>query len=425
MTELIITLIRLDDTVSFQVTSESEPDISNFMYSFFSIFPNVNFVTKKIDCLHRNSEDLKRKINEFVDKHKSKLPTINAIAAFFNRMPDNEYFYFIPFKNISQEENISIHNFLSSLKTPEKNFQTLQQQTAELFGQLLQDYDVFTYGAKRVNIGEKDKSKRICRFCNNTRQPLTFAKRAHAISEALGNKTITLLEECDGCNEFFSVTIEPDIVEYFGLFRTLYGIKGKGGAKDFRGENFELSKMQNVTLKFESDDYSLGPSLPMTVPLVSKQGITLQNVYKTLCKYFLSVIPNEYLVNFKQTVEWLNGSITISPLPRVASLLSYAQLYEQPELITYIRKSSDNSLPYSVGEFHFALQKYVFIVPGTSSDANTFISDNEYKIFWDKFKHYNLIPGWKFENFSNNTRTPFSINLKFTSSTENDLNEQK
>lgn len=64
------------------------------------------------------------------------------------------------------------------------------------------------------------------------------SKKSHAISEALGNKRIISIEECDDCNNKFSMSIEPDIVKYFSLHRNYWSIKGKGGVKILEGTIF-------------------------------------------------------------------------------------------------------------------------------------------------------------------------------------------
>ncbi len=87
-----------------------------------------------------------------------------------------------------------------------------------------------------------------------------------------------------------------------GLF---YDIKGKGGTKAFTGENFKLKKEENLQLSFQAEDDIAQPSLPMTIRLKSNQDLALQNIYKTFCKFFLSVIPSEYLPYFNETIRWI------------------------------------------------------------------------------------------------------------------------
>ena len=344
----------------------------------------------------------------------TKLPELNRIAAFFNRMPDDEPFYFLPFMELSQQDSITLYNYLYALKDSTKDFKTRQAEFNELFGELLQIYTMNVYGPERIKIGEKDNSKKVCRFCENKNSPTTFKKKAHAISEALGNKTIVLLEECDTCNEEFSKTIEPALIEYLSVFRTIYGIKGKGGEKQFAGKNFELKKVDELVLKYKADDNKDDATLPMTIRMEGNNELALQDIYKALCKYFLSVVPSEYLPVFKQTVQWIKGDVTIEKVPKIATILFNGELALQPTLTTYIRKKADKTIPYAVGELHFALFKYVFIVPATSEDNISFLEQHEYDHFWATFKHYYKIAGWGFQDFSANKKRPFGINLNIT-----------
>ena len=74
-----------------------------------------------------------------------------------------------------------------------------------------------------------DTNKRVCRFCSL--QPLTvkFSKVAHAIPEAIGNKSIETEYECDNCNELFGEGIEHDLGNWSKPMRTMARIRGKTG----------------------------------------------------------------------------------------------------------------------------------------------------------------------------------------------------
>lgn len=80
---------------------------------------------------------------------------------------------------------------------------------------------------------------------------VTYSQKAHAISEALGNKTVILFDECDNCNEKFSKSLEPQIVEYLSLFRTMFGVKGKRGDTKYKGYNFSISKTKDVKIELK------------------------------------------------------------------------------------------------------------------------------------------------------------------------------
>ena len=88
------------------------------------------------------------------------------------------------------------------------------QPYAERMEQFSSNYSVCIFnGQGRMQyIGETDKSKRVCRFCHRSAPLTSFTHKSHAISESLGYKSLVCHEECDECNEYFSRTIEPDVV---------------------------------------------------------------------------------------------------------------------------------------------------------------------------------------------------------------------
>ena len=58
---------------------------------------------------------------------------------------------------------------------------------------MLDNYNIKYYGNILKKIGHKNKTERICRWCHKTttsNPPVTFNEKAHAISEALGNKNL-------------------------------------------------------------------------------------------------------------------------------------------------------------------------------------------------------------------------------------------
>ena len=55
----------------------------------------------------------------------------------------------------------------------------------------------------------KNEAQR-CRFCGGYSPGVSFQQQAHAIPEALGNKTLFTSYECDNCNQKFGRGIEND-----------------------------------------------------------------------------------------------------------------------------------------------------------------------------------------------------------------------
>src|SRR5271155_817686 len=77
----------------------------------------------------------------------------------------------------------------------------------------------------KVIVGDKRKP-RTCRFCGKGAPEVKFRKVAHAIPEALGNKSIQSAYECDTCNEFFGKGIENHLGNWSKPMRTFARIRG-------------------------------------------------------------------------------------------------------------------------------------------------------------------------------------------------------
>ncbi|WP_378177857.1 HNH endonuclease [Aquimarina sp. SS2-1] len=415
-----IKFIALDDTIRFELKSPNKKEIEDFAYYIISIFVMINEIDQPIlNSLQRCTVEKKNGINDFVAKYNSKLPKLNLVSAFFNKLNDNEPFFFLPNIKMELAETIKLRDYLRA-EIEGLEFKELNEQTTELFGELMENYVIGGVGEKRIAIGEKDKSKRICRFCGRNNEDTTFSNKAHAISESLGNKTIVLFEECDECNKKFSETIEPDIVQYLSLFRTFFNVKGKnrgkgkGGRKKFEGKNFTLKNEDKVELAFQSlDDRPIENDENYNVKLETDQPIILQNIYKALCKYYLSIIDKKYLPYFEKTIDWINGSLEIEQLPKIAEMISYHSFATQPKLTYFIRKNNNKKIPFAVGEFYFTCKVFAFIVPLCDQDEKSFINRDDFKIFWETFKHFNKTKGWIFYDFSNKNKRDFTINLNF------------
>jgi hypothetical protein len=408
------TLKGLKETCSFRIGSQKQADVDQFFYVFLSLFPGIlDYETRTIRCYTNNSEELRNNLSDFVRNHEQKIPAINGVEAFVRRLKENESFYVIPCYIPNQKESIRLHNYLKA-EVESAEFEQLNQQTASLFDDLMDDYTIYNYGDKRLIIGEREREKKVCRFCGNLYPQVSFSKKAHAISEALGNKTLILTEECDDCNGRFSQSIEPDLIEYLSLHRIFYGIKGKGGDKKFKGKNFEFFKKETVELNFVDEDDPGGKAdFPKMIKLKGNRLISSQNLYRTLVKFFLSVIDREFLDSFSDTIDWVNGTHTTSQLPKIAVFTFYNKLVTQPTMTAYLRKTDKSQFPYAVGEFKFALTTYVFLLPFSNKDNSQFLTKEDYQIFWHKFRHYDQTTDVvKFADWSDDKKRDFIMAIE-------------
>jgi len=325
---------------------------------------------------------------------------------------DNEYIIFHWGAPPTIEQGIPLYSLLYSLKngdSPDKFEKTYEQ----LFVGFLGKYDVLSFQSddRKTHVGESDKTKRVCRFCDNKREKVTFKNRAHAISESLGNKTLILNEECDECNSEFGLGIERDLIAYLKPFASIFGIKGKKGVPTYKGKNFTLSrnKAGGIDLDyFIATGEEKGKS-PIT--LRTFDCITMQNIYRTFCKYALSVIEQEYLEKFSETLAWIKGEKSIVQLPSIAILKSYRLLTAQPKITISMRTDNDYSLPFAIGEFRCNYLTFIFIIPLSSDDDRDFMNKGDYDNFWRFFKHYSSTNGWEFIDFSDGKKKDYSVQM--------------
>lgn len=407
-----ITFIKIDAESSLDLTSQNIEELDVFVDELFTIFGEIQEERKVLNILQFYSSPLFERISKFANKYKSVHPQINAFVAFFKKFTDGEPFFIIPNFNSNFDQKQKIE-FLSHLRSiiDKQPYEKVKSEIDEVFETTLSNYTIGSIGNTKAAIG--NKQDRSCRFCfRSEKEGATFKHRAHAISEGLGNKNVILYEECDSCNDEFSMSIEPDLIKYLSLFRTFFGIKGNGGIKQFKGNNFNFNKNEILNLSVVVDEVKEN-NLINELNL-DAGNINPQDVYKSFCKYFISVLPNEYLPYFEETIKWIKGNTRIEKIPPIAECISYDFFTEQPILNYYIRKNENYQLPYAVGEFHFTCLLFVFIVPLSNKDHIDFAEKENYKLFWesDAFKHYRSISGWQFKNFSINEEKPFNIHLK-------------
>jgi len=422
MNKIEFTFISLSHSIDmiFEFTESNNDFINNFMF-LFAKKEDINNEnrTATIQSQQKNSPELRAEVDKFIEHYKRLDIKVFQLRSYFQKLIEGEYFLIWPNGNLTSEQRTEFYNYLSSLRDGE-DYQTVSEQMSDLFGELKNTYKIqaFDESTKR-KIGEQDKAKRICRFCNNEREENTFKNIAHAISESLGNKKIILNEECDQCNSEFGSAqgIESSLITFLKFYGIFFGVKGKNGIPKIKGRNFELSNEGQIEIKHYADtddDIDNEEDLTETkLQLDTYDSIIMQDIYKTLCKYALSVVDSNEIAKFQKTISWINGKTETTTLPKVAILTSYDFFKTHPSLIVYLRKDENTDLPYAVGELHYTFLTLVFIIPLAESDTKDFSEDENYENFWQFFKHYNSTENWNFRNFSDKTKRKFTLNLNF------------
>ena len=410
------TFLAISEATEMSISSENDqnPIITELLMVFVKEVDDDN-LKLNIEALQQNTEELRKKIDFIVQKYKEHDQKIHRLNTYFSKLKDGEYFFILPTKDIPKEQCFQLYNYLLSLERGE-DFGEVSKEIEKLFGELRSSYEVLAYnGNTKKGIGEADKSKRICRFCSKSYPEVSFKKVAHSISEALGNKKIITNEECDTCNEKFGKGIENDLILFLDFFRIFFGVKGKKGVPKLKGKNFEITNTGEIKIKLTLTDDEI-KDLKHDVPrleLKSTQDITFQNIYKTLSKYALSVINRSQITDFNDTIAWINGVKNMANLPKIAMLTSNDFLSTHPSIIVYLRKNNETKLPFAVAEFRFTSLIFVYIIPGSSKDSKDFTNEEDYKYFWNFFKHYNSVHNWSFLKMNDDVPRKFVMIIDF------------
>jgi hypothetical protein len=307
-------------------------------------------------------------------------------SAFVHSLEDGEYFYIFSNTELETNQVAELYNYLQSLNEG-IDTKFVQDEFDSIFGDLLNNYDMLTFnGDSQVNIGVSDKSRAVCRFCGNDSSSVQFKKKAHAISEALGNRGVVCNEECDTCNAEFGKGIETDLIAFLSFYQAFFEIKGKrGGAPKLKGKNFSVKKEASGEINFTI--IGANGAFPERVEAHTYDKVSPQNIYRALCKYVISVIPSEYLPALNKCIKWINQDFVINEIPPIHMRIVNELYSEYPSLSVYTRKSSDQDIPHIVGEFRFASIVVVFILPFSEKDINTFVNQYGLEKFWE-ISHY-------------------------------------
>lgn len=150
-----------------------------------------------------------------------------------------------------------------------------------------------------------------CRFCGKRSPDVSFKLEAHAIPEALGNKTLFSAYECDACNELFGHGIENDLGNWSKPARTLTRIRGKKGVPTLKKGSSGGWRIQAGPVGLEITAYEDDPIV--TVDEAAKKvtfrlrrdPYTPVAVLKAFAKIGLTILPEEEIRHFGHALQWI------------------------------------------------------------------------------------------------------------------------
>ncbi len=392
-------------------------------YDYMIIFDNLRDIRSKtieIIRIQKKTEEFVIKLNNFVTKYEKNNPKVHKLRQHFEKLQIGEHFLIFNDDNeLSFEELKSLYIEIDVLNEGVDYNEELRKHD-EIFGRTLSNYTVIARdNQKKLFLGEPDKHKRVCRYCGESiLTGATFKSKAHTISEALGNSTLFQNEECDKCNTFFDREVERDFIRFLDVYRVFFQVRKKGNNKipTLKGKNFEIRNIDEenfailryaTDVEIEEDQLGINDGDYITNELISNQ-----NIYKCLVKFAIGIVDRKDLSFFTNTIDWLSAKISTSKLPKVGMISSYEMFYEEPNMIVYLRKSSDESLPAAIGEFHFKFFTFIFIIPIFDGSEDYFV-ENNFKNILEVFPYFNAGNDLVLKDFSNSEKKNLVYQLNF------------
>lgn len=326
------------------------------------------FATPEIKCYFKG---LSERLAE--DK-----PAFNRLKAFFDKL-ENHNVVFVITKEIEDDyARELITDYLKVCESSQDLSGNIPESPAavqikKIFADISHDYLIYTpvsSGSKAI--GNSKKNKRICRFCGlSIESGVSFSKKAHAIPESLGNKSLMLYDECDSCNGYFGNEVEPHLIEYLNLYRVAAGVKGKRGYPKIKMSDAVFS-YSNDKINVQTESARLHEDGSIALNIESKQGCIPLRAYKGLCKIIISTLPRFDRDNFCKLLGWmLDADNNLLSVPPVYMGLLGGQKSAMPscELTTFERRIPDRATPLIFAELRIGDIVLVYSLPESATSV--------------------------------------------------------
>jgi len=243
---------------------------------------------------------------------------------------------------------------------------------------LLEGY--YLNGNEKFFLGTNKK----CRFCGKSELDTTFKNISHAIPNFTGNRTLFSNYECDLCNNKFG-KLESHMANFMNLRHTLTAIKGKNNIPSFKtisGKSRIDHKDRIGKIKYDQEDsfFSLDEEDKTATFTATTRSYVPVAIYKCLTKMALTIMPEDELIYFEETLKWISDvqhdspsynlrslyadlSTTVSPLNNGFSTI-YCQIYKNRDT----RKFMSSIMPYMVFVLAYGSFAFQIHIPLCSRD---------------------------------------------------------
>lgn len=376
----------------------------NFAYEVEKAFANIRAVEGgNVHALYCYKKQMLEEMQSLSEKYKKQYPNVQQLPAFFKGLEEGDYF-------IRQRANVSLIDLKRSILEIDSRALGLDVRKADSifmlkWGRLYQTYDTFSYGflSDKIFVGEKEKSKRVCRFCKNT-DAKYYKNISHALQEGLGNHLLFAYEECDKCNSLFSNSVEKPLFLFLEINRNLSQVRGKHTTiHNQEGLNFQIhpdpiTKEPVVYVMQEyifNDEYQ--GKLTGKIYLYNKGPVIYQGVYKALVKFAVDMIPSERMSHFIRTGEWVHGDFMGADLPAFWYGEQSTFFFEQPIIDLFFRSEKSPSIsPYCTAVLYIYDCVFIYILPYCDIDNEKKLKPEDINRHFEYFKknEYIYVQEW-------------------------------
>lgn len=426
MTQFILNIIT--ELGNHELKAHGSADVDQLLVEILSLFElSVDNVNQKIsiEAVQKNTSQLQNNLIEFAACHKEISSGIWNLVKLFKSMKDGEFFCIIPSSEDLPQDLVSkVSRYL--LHNNHNDAEAFESFVNEYYKFVLDNYSIIHYdNHKRISIGESVKTNRVCRYCGLKMPDVKFNKKAHTISESLGNKTIVTNDECDTCNEEFGKGIEQQLSDYIAPMRLFFGIQGKNGISKLKdgNESFSYELTNDINKKtitvglYEKEDSSRqkwemveSPNFSITHP----NKINVQDVYRAIVKFSIGVMTAEDLEACQDTIKWVNKKVSAKKLPKVIFYLDTCYSPGNTGVTVFRRKDiGDHTIPHYFLELRVSGLIIVAIVPFTSGYEASFENNNVMQDFVGKLKPYKDLPIMKIIDGSIDEAREVKMNFSF------------
>ena len=310
----------------------------------------------------------------------------NSLFDFFSELSLGQLF------SVSHESidiNCTIHNYIYFLgRVQRKNPRPMDEKFSGHLSRLLLNYSTYCFGmASTVKSIGAETHERQCRFCGCKKPTVHFKHESHAIPEAVGNKLLFCLDECDECNNALG-ELEKNFTYYMDFRRAMNAITKKGSEcpPNLRGMNFGVESGPEGPRVY-IDGSKVDPALKErgVVKLIHSMMITDEGLYRALCKFVIDLLPAEEVFHFEGTINWINGLKNITTLPEIRHVYEVENVI-QPRLWVFLNHRSLDYSPYCTAMLHVCDTMFLYMIPFVDIDEDRFRNNDGLKQHWAFFE---------------------------------------